>query len=133
MVKISVLLIFAVVRVSIPRGENECQTGSSAFLPGFFAGFFALHDLCHKIPHRLCRSVLLLSGGVGVRAESEASVVVAQHTADRFHVHTVLECQGRKGVPICYNKDKSGNPLKIKENRTCPYSFSNHIPSKIRP
>ena len=42
---------------------------------------------------------------------------------------------GRSGlcVPICYNKDKSGNPLKIKENRTCPYSFSNHIPSKIRP
>ena len=36
-------------------------------------------------------------------------------------------------LSLCYNKDKSGNPLKIKENRTCPYSFSNHIPSKIRP
>ena len=30
-------------------------------------------------------------------------------------------------MPICYNKDKSGNPLKIKENRTCPYSFSNQL------
>ena len=42
---------------------------------------------------------------------------------------------GRSGlcVPICYNKDKSGNPLKIKEKRTCPCSFSNHIPGKIRP
>ena len=41
---------------------------------------------------------------------------------------------GRSGlcVPICYNKDKSGNPLKIKEKRTCPCSFSNHIPGKIR-
>lgn len=36
-------------------------------------------------------------------------------------------------MPICYNKDKSGNPLKIKEKRTCPCSFSNHIPGKIRP
>ena len=94
MVKISVLLILAVVRVSIPRGENECQTGSSAFRPGFFA----LHDLCHKIPHRFCRSVLLLPGGVGVGAEGEACVVVAQHTADRFHVHAILEGQGREGV-----------------------------------
>ena len=39
---------------------------------------------------------------------------------------------GGTGVPICYNKDKSGNPLKIKENRTCPYSFSSYIPGKIR-
>ena len=40
---------------------------------------------------------------------------------------------GCTAMPICYNKDKSGTPLKLKENRTCPYSFSNQIPGKIRP
>ena len=79
------------------RGR-EYQTGSSAFLPGFFAAFSALHDLRHKISHRLCCSILLLPSGVGVGAEGEACVVVAQHTADRFHIYAVLEGQGRECV-----------------------------------
>ena len=77
-----------------PKRDRECQTGNPAFLPGVFAAFPALHDLRHKIPHRLRRPVLLLPGGVGVGTEGEARVVVSQHTADRFHVYTVLECQG---------------------------------------
>lgn len=55
-----------------------------------FCRFFVLHDLCHKIPHRLRRSILLLSGGVGVGSEGKARVVVPQHTAHRFHIHAVL-------------------------------------------
>ena len=115
-----------------PERDRECQTGSSAFLPGFFAAFSSLHDPRHEVSHRLRRPILLLPGGVGVGAEGEARIVVSQHTGDRFHIYTVLEGQSRECVPVCYNKDKSGNPLKIKENRTCPYSFSNHIPGKIR-
>ena len=57
-----------------------------------------LHDLCHEISHRLCRSILLLPGGVGIGAEGEARVVVSQHTADRFHIHSVLKSQGRECV-----------------------------------
>lgn len=70
---------------------------------------------------------------MGVSIQGEPCAVVPQHPGDCLDVHPVL--QGHRGecMPICYNKDKSGNPLKIKENRTCPYSFSNHIPSKIRP
>ena len=79
--------------------DIECQTGSSAFLPGIFALFaVGLHDLCHKISHCLRCSVLLLSDGVGVGAEGEACVVVSQHTGNRFHIHTVLESQGRECV-----------------------------------
>ena len=97
-----------------------------------FVAFSALHDLRHKIPHRLRRPILLLPGGVGIGAEGKACVIVAQHTGDCFHIHAVLESQSRECVPICYNKDKSGNPLRTKENRTCPYSFSNCFLSKIR-
>ena len=48
---------------------------------------------------------------MGVGAEGEACVVVPQHTADRFHVDAVLESYCGEGVPIGYNKDKSGSSL----------------------
>ena len=93
-----------------PEKDSECQTGSSAFLPGFFAGVLVSHDLRHEIPHRLCRPILLLSGDVGVEAEGEARIVVTQHTGDCFHVHAVLESQSRKCVPLRYNYDKPEKP-----------------------
>ena len=46
-----------------------------------FVAFSALHDLRHKIPHRLRRPILLLPSGMGVGAEGEARIVVPQHTA----------------------------------------------------
>lgn len=63
-----------------------------------FVAFPALHDPRHEIPHRLRRPILLLSGGVGVGAEGESCIVVPQHTADRFHIHAILEGQGRECV-----------------------------------
>ena len=48
------------------------------------------HHLCHEAAHGLCGFVLLLTGGVGVGAESEPRIVVSQHTADSFHVYAVL-------------------------------------------
>ena len=39
------------------------------------------HHLCHEAAHGLCGFVLLLTGGVGVGAESEPRIVVPQHTA----------------------------------------------------
>ena len=47
------------------------------FLSGFF--LFALHDLLHEVPHGLGGLVLLLPGGVGVGAQGEPGVEVAQH------------------------------------------------------
>ena len=55
-----------------------------------FCRFSVLHDLCHKISHCLCRPILLLPGGMGIGAESEACVVVSQHTADGLDVYTIL-------------------------------------------
>ena len=66
-----------------------------------FAGLWAdfwLHDLSHEVTHGFCGLVLDLSGGVGVGAESEACVIVAQHAADRLYVYTVLESYCGEGV-----------------------------------
>lgn len=43
---------------------------------------------------------LTLGGGgdVGVGVQGEAGGVVAQHTADRFHIYAILERQGSEGV-----------------------------------
>ena len=68
------------------------------------------HHLCHEAAHGLCGFVLLLTGGVGVGAESEPRIVVPQHTADSFHVHAVLSSQRGKCVPLRYNYDKPEKP-----------------------
>ena len=57
-----------------------------------------LHHLCHETAHGLRRLVLHLPGGVGVGAEREARVVMAQHTGDRLDVHTVLQGQRGEGM-----------------------------------
>ena len=77
----------------------------SRFPAWLFIAFLSLHDLSHKISYRLRRPILLLSGGVGVGAKGEARIVVTQHTADRFHIHAVLEGQGRECVPQVVEAD----------------------------
>ena len=57
-----------------------------------------LHDLGHEVTHGFCGLVLDLACGVGIGAEGEACVVVAQHTADRLYVDAVLEGYGGEGV-----------------------------------
>ena len=64
----------------------------------FLFSVMVLEDLCHKISHGFCRLILHLPGGVGVGAEGESSVVMPQHTANGFHVHSVLESQGCESV-----------------------------------
>ena len=77
-------------------GEGQKVPDRKCWFPvwRFVFSAVASQDLCHKISHGLRCLVLHLPCGVGVGAEGEARVVVSQHTADRFHVYTVLECQG---------------------------------------
>ena len=60
--------------------------GSSRFV---LAGLLS-HDLVHEISHLFCGLLLLLAGCVGVSAEGESRIVVAQHTADGFYVYAIL-------------------------------------------
>ena len=76
----------------------------------YFASFFCLHHLRHEAAHRLCGFVLLLPRSVGVGAECESSVIVAEHTADGFDVHAILQCQRCEGMPLRYNYDKPEKP-----------------------
>ena len=50
----------------------------------------------HKIPHFLRRALLHLAGSVYVGAQCETRVVVAKHVGHRFHIHTVLQSNGRE-------------------------------------
>ena len=75
-----------------PHAERvkEYRRGGFAPSPIFLMCFFCSHHLCHKTAHRLCSFILLLPCGVGVGSQGKACIIVPQHTADRFHVHTVL-------------------------------------------
>ncbi len=73
------------------------------FPPGFFLS--ALHDLCHEAAHGGCCLVLLLPCGVGVGAEGEPGIIVAQHGGHRLYIHTVLKGCGGEGVPKVVETD----------------------------
>ena len=70
--------------------------------------------LCHEVAHGLGGFVLLLPGGVGVGAEGEPCVVVAQNGGDSLDIDAVLEGQGGEGMPLRYNYDKPEKPRRIK-------------------
>ena len=73
-----------------PDRPKEYRRGGFASSPVFLSSFCS-HDLRHEATHGLCGLVLLLPCCVGVGAESEARIVVAQHTANGFDVHAVLQ------------------------------------------
>ena len=78
-----------------PDRPKEYRRGGFASSPVLFCVLFRSHDLRHEAAHGLRGFVLLLAGGVGVGSQGESGIVVAQHTADGFHVHAVL--QGQRG------------------------------------
>ena len=69
-----------------------------------------LHCLTDDVSNGIGGGALHPLRGVGVGAESEARVVVAQRTGQRLDVHTVLEGQRGEGVPLRYNYDKPEKP-----------------------
>ena len=83
-----------------------------------------LSNLCHEAAHFLCGLFLHLPCDVGVGAKREARVVVAEHTADGFDIHAVLECQGRERMPLRYNNDKPEKPRNFKGLEVYQADFS---------
>ena len=100
---------------AIPGGISKAETiflskSSEKLAPtAIFYDPFLLPP--QNAPHRVRCFPLRLCGHMGVGIEGKARAVVAQHAGNRFHVHTVLECQGSCRVPIGYNKDKSETPV----------------------
>ena len=62
------------------------------------AALLFLHDLCHEIAHLFGGTFLHLPRDVGVGSQGESRVEMAEHTRYRFHVHAVLQRQGRECV-----------------------------------
>ena len=87
-------------------GEDVCLILSAALC--FSAA--CSHDLCHEITHLFGCTFLHLARDVRVSAEREARIEVSEHTRYVFHVHAVLQCQGRECVPLRYNYDKPEKP-----------------------
>ena len=77
-------------RLTHTRKCSERAKDERTDTPSAHLFLISSHHLCHEAAHGLCGFVLLLTGGVGVGAESEPRIVVPQHTADSFHVHAVL-------------------------------------------
>ena len=67
--------------------------------------------LGHEAAHPLGGFFLHLRGDMGVGVQREARAVVPQDTGDCFGIHSLLDRQCGKRVPIRYNKDKSDKPL----------------------
>ena len=75
------------------------------------SGFFLfLYDLLHECAHGLGSLVLLLPRGVGVGAEGESGIIMAQHAGYGLYIHAVLQGRGSEGVPLRYNYDKPEKP-----------------------
>ena len=82
---------------SCPMGTRKCaervkeyRRGGFAPSPIFLMFFFCSHHLCHEAAHRLCSFILLLPCGVGVGAEGESRIVVAEHRGHRFYIYAIL-------------------------------------------
>jgi len=64
--------------------------------------------LRHEVPYLFSGLLLHLPCDVGVGAERKACVVVTQHAADGFHIHTVLQCQRCEGMAQVMEAPASG-------------------------
>ena len=68
---------------------------------GVSVNYMDSHYLLHEAPHRFSSLVLHLAGGVGVGAEGEAGIVVAQHGGDGFDIDAILEgCRGERVAEV---------------------------------
>ena len=67
---------------------------------------------------------------MSVSVQRKSRAVVAQHTGHRLYVHTVEQgCRG-EGVPIGYNKDKSGNLVIARDSGLSLFFF--HEKSRVK-
>ena len=69
-----------------------------------------LHCLVDNIPDGIRRLPLHPLGGVGVGIQREARRVVTQRIGEGLDVHSMLQRNRGKCVPLWHNKDKSEKP-----------------------
>ena len=72
--------------------------------------FFKADSTGEDVRHGIRRLALGLGGHVGVGVQGEPGAVVAQHSAHRLDIYSVLQGYGCERMPLWHNKDKSENP-----------------------
>ena len=95
-----------------PKAERsgKHRRGADGIIRPSPAVFCGLHGLADDAADGVGGGALHPLRGVGVGAEGEARVVVAQCAGQRLDVHAVLEGQRCEGVPLRYNYDKPEKP-----------------------
>ena len=76
--------------------------------------FVRLECLFQQVPHLCRRLFLYLVRGVGVGGQGEPGAAVTQHAGYGLDIDSVLQGQGREGVPLWYNKDNPEKPSNTK-------------------
>ena len=69
-----------------------------------------LQDLRHEASHLFRRAFLHLPCDVGIRAQRESRVEMAEHARYSFYVHAILQRQGCECMPLRYNYGKPEKP-----------------------
>ena len=73
---------------------------------------------------------LHIPGDVGVDVQGSGRRHMAQHGGEGLHIHTALQGQGGKGVPLRYNYDKPEKPRRIKGFEVFSLVFSSFFKPK---
>ena len=68
-----------------------------------------LEGLGNESSHPVGCLLLHLPCDVGIGVQREARAVMAQNAGDRLDVHSLLDSQSGKCMPLWHNKDKSDN------------------------
>ena len=89
---------------------------------------FCLSDAAVDLPRG---SVLHIRGRVRVNVQRRGRGHMAQHGGERFHVHPILQRQGRERVPLRYNNDKQKKPLFSRGLSVCRLLFNSFSKLKI--
>ena len=79
------------------RNNGEKSAGQEIYVSCPFF-LLLLYDLFHEGTHGLGRLILLLLCSVGIGAEGESGIIVAQHTGYGLYIHAVLQGRGSEGM-----------------------------------
>ena len=64
----------------------------------------------HKVPHLFRRLLLHFGSDMGVSIQRKARGKMSKHVGQRFDIHSILQRNCGKCVPLWHNKDKSETP-----------------------
>ena len=84
----------------------------------------------HEAANLFRRTSLHIIGDVRIGVQGEPGTVMAQHTGQRFHIHSAGEGHSSESMPLRYNYDKPEKPRRIKGFEVFSLVFSSFFKPK---